>query len=138
MQRLSITIHKDTNRVATIMVKGIIDAYSYTQLEQTFNRLVDERIYKFVVDLAGVDYMSGTGASIFMKVLNLCQENDGNIVLVNPKPVVRDLFDLLGFTNILTVTGDIKSALKLFNHPQGQEHQAPGGDIKDRYYKHSY
>ncbi len=115
MSGLEITTQKQPDGIATILSKGIIDAYSYSELEQAFNRLMEEHIYKFIVDLSGVDYMSSTGAGVFIGMLRLSQEHNGNIVLVNPKPMIRDLFDLLGLTNLFVVTDNMKKALKGFN-----------------------
>lgn len=118
MGGLEIITKKEPNGIATVVAKGIIDAYSYAQLEQTFNRLIEERVYKFIVDLSEIDYMSSTGAGIFIGMLRLTQENNGNIILVNPKPMIKDLFDLLGLTNLITITKDRKSAFSTFNHKE--------------------
>jgi anti-anti-sigma factor len=106
MESLEIITKKGPNDVVTISLKGVIDAYSCGQLEEVFNRLIQERNYKFMVGLSQVDYMATTGAGIFISLLGIVQENNGNIIFVKPKQVVRDLFDLLGLTHVFTITDD--------------------------------
>ena len=115
MTGLEIITNQASDGIVTISPRGLIDAYSYVELEQTFNRLMEKRVYNFIVDLSGVDYMSSTGAGVFIGLLRLTHEYKGNIVLVNPKPMVKDLFDLLGLTNLFIITTDMKSALSNFN-----------------------
>ena len=58
MTELQVITEKDPHDIATLSLKGSIDAYSCEQLEEVVNRLLAENIYKFVVDLSQVDYMS--------------------------------------------------------------------------------
>lgn len=108
-----ISIQKETKDIVIITCHGIIDAYSYHRLEQTFNRLIEERIYKFVVDLSRVSYMSSTGATVFIRVNPAIQKSNGYIVLVNPGRIVKDLFDLLGFNHLFMTAHDMRNALSI-------------------------
>ena len=89
---------------AAISVNGMIDAYSYGQLEQAFNNLINQSIYNFVVDLSNVDYLSSAGAGIFIGTLGIVQENKGSIKLLNLRPKVQETFNLLGLTQFFAVS----------------------------------
>ena len=115
MPKLEITTEKNSNDIVTIAINGLIDAYSYGQLEAVFNQLLKEQIYKFIVDLSRVDYMSSAGAGVFISTLGIAQENGGNIIFVNPQPLVKDLFDLLGLNHLCPITEDITTAVNTFN-----------------------
>lgn len=114
---LGVITGKDANGIVTVSLKGIIDAYTYNQLEEVFNRLVAESNYKFIVDLSQVDYISSAGAGVFISMHALVQENNGNIIFVNPTLPTRNLFELLGLNHIFTITEDLGSALSAFSTP---------------------
>ena len=93
--------------VVVVSLDGFIDGYSCAKLKQTFDRLIKQRIYKFIVDLSQIDYLSSHGVHIFINVFWLTQEKKGNIILVNPKPNVREVFASLGLTQIFTITNEV-------------------------------
>jgi len=113
-EALRINTRKLVNGITGIVIKGILSTYTYDELEQTINNLFREKQYKLVVDMSEVDYIGSAGARVFIRALEVVQENHGNIIIVNPKPAVKDVFDLLGFSHILTITNDPESALKTF------------------------
>jgi len=101
MEELEIAV-QNTNGSAVVSVNGMIDAYSYGQLEQVFNNLINKGVYNFVVDLLNVDYLSSSGAGVFIGALGVAKENNGSIKLLNLRPKVQETFDLLGLTQFFT------------------------------------
>ncbi|MEW6027228.1 MAG: STAS domain-containing protein [Planctomycetota bacterium] len=104
MRELQIKVQNNNDGSAAISLNGMADAYSYGQLEQTFNNLINQRIYNFVVDLSNVDYLSSAGAGIFIGTLGIVQENKGSIKLIDPRPKVRETFNLLGLSQFFNIT----------------------------------
>ncbi len=111
MESLEIITNKEPNGVVTVSLKGVIDGYSYDQLAEVFNRLIQEQNYKFMVDLSQVDYMTSAGAGYFLSILGIVQKDNGDIIFVKPNQVVSELFYLLGFTHIFTITDDMDDSL---------------------------
>jgi len=101
-------------QVAFIEVKGFLDAHTFEALEEEINGLFAEGIYRLIVDLSGVDYISSAGAGVFIGAHTEAQENDGGIVLLNPTPNVMDIFDLLGLTQFFPVAQTREEALGAF------------------------
>ena len=114
MKDLEIKTQADKNGVVTVILDGSIDAYSYSKLEEVFNKLLNQRQYKLVVDLTGVDYLNSAGAGVFIGTLGVTEENNGKIVLVNPQSAVRDVFDLLGLSKIFPIVKDKALAVHEF------------------------
>jgi len=110
IRELQIKTKKDSNGVVVVLLKGMIDSYAYGQLKGFFEDLFEKKTYKFIVDLSQVDYISSSGASVFIGVFGVIQDNDGKMILVNPKPVVSRLFELLGLNHIFTIVKDIPDA----------------------------
>ena len=101
--------------VILLSVKGFLDAHTFEELEKTINDIFEEGHYKLVVDLSGLDYISSAGADVFIGAIGTAQENDVNIILMRPSPNVKEVFDLLGLSQIFTFKDnreDAAAALK--------------------------
>lgn len=96
-----------------ISVRGFLDAHTYEELDRVIGECYDQGVHKLVVDLSRLDYISSAGAGVFIGNIGTAQDNDGNIVLVKPSPNVREIFDLLGLSQIFTFAQDTDSAVKL-------------------------
>jgi len=104
----------DKQGVTVLRVAGFLDAHTYEQLEEAISELFGKNLYKVVVDLAKVEYISSAGAGVFIGALSEAQEHGGNIVLMSPANNVREVFDLLGLTQIFQVVDDQAAALSAF------------------------
>ncbi|MFA5795409.1 MAG: STAS domain-containing protein [Candidatus Brocadiia bacterium] len=113
MSEFSISTQNLPNGIVALNLKGFLDAYTYEQLEQAINNFFDSKIYRLVVDMSGVDYISSAGAGVFIGAIGIAQENRGNIVIIRPTPPVKEVFDLLGLTQIFPVTANMESAIKI-------------------------
>ncbi len=98
-----------------VKVNGFLDAHTFEQMENTINNLFNENSFKIVVDLSGVDYISSAGAGVFIGAIGTAQENKGDIVLMQPTPHVKEVFDLLGLSQIFHFADDADTAVKFFS-----------------------
>ena len=95
-----------------LTVRGFLDAHTFEELERAINDIFEEGTYKLVVDLSGLDYISSAGAGVFIGAIGTAQENDGNIILIKPSPNVKEVFDLLGLSQIFTFKENRDEAVK--------------------------
>jgi len=100
--------------VVIVSLSGYLDAHTFERLEETIAELFGKNHYKIVVDLSEVEYISSAGAGVFIGALSEAHEHKGNIVLMNPTANVREVFDLLGLTQIFQVVDDRGAALAAF------------------------
>lgn len=98
-----------------LTVKGFLDAHTYEELEKVINALFARKMYKLVVDLSGLDYISSAGAGVFIGAVGTAQENEGEIALVKPSPNVKEVFDLLGLSQIFKFSDTREGAAKLLH-----------------------
>jgi anti-anti-sigma factor len=108
-----------------LTLKGTIETTNASGLEETLARIVDERCYRIVVDLAGVTYISSAGWGIFISEIKRIRRNGGDIKLAAMSPEVREVFDLLEFGNILKPYERAPDALRDF--ATKSDSGAPGG-----------
>ena len=82
------------------------------RFEKTVNGVFESGVYKLAVDLSGLDYISSAGAGVFIGAIGTAQENDGNIILMRPSANVKEVFDLLGLSQIFTFKESRDEAVK--------------------------
>lgn len=100
--------------VSILTLRGTIETTNASGLEETLERIVDEKCYRIVVDLGAVTYISSAGWGIFISEIKRIRRNAGDIKLAAMKPEVREVFDLLEFGNILKPFERTSDAIKDF------------------------
>ncbi len=112
MPAFQILKEKLPDSVVILTVRGFLDAHTFEELEKTINDLFENSVYKLAVDLSGLDYISSAGAGVFIGAIGTAQENDGNIILMKPSANVKEVFDLLGLSQIFTFKESREEAVK--------------------------
>ena len=101
--------------VSVITLRGTVETTNAAGLEDTLQRVIDDRCYRIVVDLADVSYVSSAGWGIFISEIKRIRRNGGDIKLAAMRPEVREVFELLEFNSILRPFDDRKLAVKDFD-----------------------
>jgi anti-sigma B factor antagonist len=104
----------DKGPVKVVQCKGYIDTTTSGMLENTMSELLQAKNYRIVIDLGEVDYISSAGWGIFISEIKNIRKNKGDLKLVNMKPEVMEIFELLDFTNILEYYKSLDEAIKKF------------------------
>jgi anti-sigma B factor antagonist len=100
--------------VSVIDVKGYLDAHTAPELENIFNKLLDDRQFKIVVNFNELKYISSAGLGVFMAYVETMRENKGDIKFSNMKENVYNIFDLLGFPILYEFYKEEKEAVYKF------------------------
>lgn len=101
--------------VSVIDVKGYLDAHTAPELENVFNKLLDDKQYKVVVNFDELKYISSAGLGVFMAYVETMRENKGDIKFSNMKDNVYNIFDLLGFPILYEFFKEEKEAVQKYN-----------------------
>lgn len=110
MSDLKIKADSLENGIVLLNAEGYLDAHTFEDLEKTIQGLFDQKLYRIIVDLERLDYISSAGCGVFIGAIGVAQENNGNIVLLKPSASVREVFDLLGLTQIFPFAEDLSLA----------------------------
>ncbi len=114
---LELGIVRGTDDVTILRIDGHLDSVTTTSLEQKINSVIAEGALKIVVDLSRVSYISSGGWGILVGEVKLLREKGGDIVLVGMMPEVYDVYELLGFGDILKALGNLEAARGYFRKP---------------------
>jgi len=98
-----------------IDVKGYLDAHTAPELETVFNKLLDTKQFKVVVNFDDLKYISSAGLGVFMAYVETMRDNMGDIKFSNMKENVYNIFDLLGFPILYEFYKDENEAIKKFD-----------------------
>jgi anti-anti-sigma factor len=102
-----------------LSLKGTIETTNASTLEEAIDRIIEDRCFRIVVDLAGVTYISSAGWGIFISEIKRVRRNAGDIKLAAMTAPVREVFDLLEFNNILRPYPDRGDAVRDFQSATG-------------------
>ena len=106
--------HRDGEGVSVIELKGYLDAHTATDLENAFQRLLNDKKYNIVVNCKDLSYISSAGLGVFMAYIEDVRKNKGDIKLTNMSPKVYNVFDLLGFPILYEIYKEEKEAVTRF------------------------
>ena len=96
------TISKSSNeRALTLAIAGRLDANSAPTLEEELNGSL-EGVADLTFDFQGLDYISSAGLRLLLSAQKRMVKQ-GKMRLVNVCEAVMDVFDMTGFTDILTI-----------------------------------
>jgi anti-anti-sigma factor len=84
-----------------LTLRGTIETTNASGLEETLERIINDKCYRIVVDLGSVTYISSAGWGIFISEIKKIRRNGGDIKLAAMVPEVREVFELLEFNSIL-------------------------------------
>lgn len=106
--------HRDGEGVSVIELKGYLDAHTATDLENAFQRLLNDKKYNIVVNCRDLSYISSAGLGVFMAYIEDVRKNKGDIKLTNMSAKVYNVFDLLGFPILYEIFKEEKEAVTRF------------------------
>lgn len=100
--------------IAYIEAEGFLDAHTFEEMENLIASIFRQNVFKIVVKLEKLDYISSAGAGVFVGAIGRAKENRGDIVFLKPSPNVREVFDLLGLSQIFQYADTREEAIACF------------------------
>ena len=95
-----------------ITVVGRMDAVTTPEFEQTLAGWIDEGEIRFIVDFAGLDYISSAGLRGILTSVKRLKTEGGLMVLTSLYGTVKEVFEISGFTTIIPIYESVEAALQ--------------------------
>jgi anti-anti-sigma factor len=111
--------------ITEIRLSGHLDSASSAGLERRLRELIAAGAVKIIVDLADVSYVSSGGWGIFVGEVRALRERGGDIVLTGMTPEVYDVYELLGFADVLRAFPTVGDARGFLNLPPEERSAQP-------------
>ncbi|MBN1163871.1 MAG: anti-sigma factor antagonist [Candidatus Krumholzibacteriota bacterium] len=139
----SIKIKLDEQAGGAVVLKiiGHLDSSSAGELETVLESIYEYGTRKIIVDLREVSYISSGGWGIFTGRVKILREGEGDVVLAGMSPEVFDIYELLGFEDIIMHFQRVEEAVKFISLPfeerQASLEKASRARAKDKVIEYS-
>lgn len=99
---MEITINRQPNKTY-VTLNGRIDTSNAEQFQQDLAPLMEGDRPDIDIDCSGMTYTSSQGLRAFLLLQKSVMARNGHLVMRNMDPRVKEVFDITGFSNIITV-----------------------------------
>ncbi len=99
---MDVTINKQDQKTF-VTLNGRVDTTNAEQFQQDIASLMEGDNPDIDFDCTGMTYTSSQGLRIFLMLQKSVIARKGKMVMRNMSPMVKEVFDITGFTNIITI-----------------------------------
>lgn len=96
---------------AVVALHGAIDPRSVTVLANALSAATGKGFRTLVLDLGDVKYINSAGLSYLVNLSDAMKSRGGGLLLANPQPKVKIVFDLMGVAAFFKVYKSVGLAL---------------------------
>lgn len=86
-----------------VTLTGRLDTTSAAQFQHDIEPLMTGEAADIDIDCADMEYISSQGLRLFLILQKNVLARKGKLVLRNMRPQVKEVFDITGFSNIITI-----------------------------------
>ncbi len=117
MPGLNVRVRRLSSRTAMIEAEGQLDFATFERLEEAFTELFNEGIYRLILRLHKLSYMSSAGVGVLIGARSTVHEHQGKMVIINDLQAhVREVLDILGVSQIFAFADDLTAAHMVLNN----------------------
>ncbi|MDL2717502.1 MAG: STAS domain-containing protein [Acidobacteriota bacterium] len=97
--------------IVVLELVGRLDTKTSGALEKSVATHLGAGQRRFVLDLAGMEYVSSAGLRIFLMLAKKVSGGTGGLALCGLSPQVKEVFDIAGFTRLFTLAASRAEAV---------------------------
>jgi stage II sporulation protein AA (anti-sigma F factor antagonist) len=106
---MEIKTRKEEN-ATVVSIKGRMDAISSPEFEKELSDLMAEGHKDFIIDFGELDYISSAGLRSILAAAKKVESKEGKLLLCALRDMVKEVFEISGFTAIIPVYESVNSA----------------------------
>jgi stage II sporulation protein AA (anti-sigma F factor antagonist) len=103
------------DRTADVLILGLsgkLDATTAKTFEDKILAEIEAGDRRLMIDLSRLDYVSSAGLRVFLVAAKRMRSKDGKIALCSLQDHVQQVFDLSGFSSILSIYASREDGIK--------------------------
>ena len=101
---------KEIDDISVISISGRVDPITSKDLELVLNQVIDMNS-RIIVNLADTEYISSSGLRVLLAGLKTLKQKNGEMRLTSLQPVVRDIFEISGFSRLFSIQRNLEDAV---------------------------
>jgi anti-anti-sigma factor len=102
---------KKEGEILIVSVNGRLDAISSPDFDKEISQLMDAGELTLVFDMNELQYISSAGLRSFLMIAKKIRATSGKIALAALQDIVKQVFDVSGFNQILPIFDSVDKAL---------------------------
>lgn len=99
---MNVTINQDGNKYQVIL-EGRIDTTNAAQFQEALTPLMSVENADITLDCTAMEYTSSQGLRTFLMLQKGVTAHNSKMVMTNMQPQVKEIFDITGFSNIISI-----------------------------------
>jgi len=99
---MNVTINEEGGK-ASVKLEGRLDTTNAEQFMKDITPLMNGTHTEIDVDCTDMEYTSSQGLRMFLMLQKTVSSRNAKLVLRNMKPHVKEVFDITGFSHIITI-----------------------------------
>ncbi len=108
---MEIQVRKEGNGIV-VSVKGRMDAVTAPEFEKNLSDWISQGENAFLVNLAGLEYISSAGLRSILATAKKLKEKQGKVLFTGLQGPVEEVFKISGFYSIFKIYASEEAALK--------------------------
>jgi len=120
---LKIRLNKidDAPKCLLLNLTGYIDTYNSNFFQKCVQKVIDHGYNRLIFQCGSLNYVSSTGIGSFTTFLKVVKAQGGDLVLMDIRPKVYEVFQLLGFSQFFNIMDSLDEIIKYFKIDKTQE-----------------
>ena len=98
--------------VVVLHLSGQVRELGADILREELDKLLEAKHYKLIFDLGDVSFISSTGLGQMMRVFRATSGNDGYVRVVNPQPLVEEVFRFTKLHTLIGIYPNLEAAIQ--------------------------
>ncbi len=107
---MEITKNQKEN-VLILYIEGRIDTINYKDVETAIDAAIEPGNSKLILDCEKLNYISSSGLRVFLTLQKKMMGQQTELILCKMQPVIKEIFDISGFSNIFNIKATEEEAL---------------------------
>lgn len=98
--------------ILTMVVDRKFDTVTAPAVEKAMLAAINDGARKMICNFEKCEYISSMALRVVLNVAKIIQKSDGQLILCNLSTYIMEIFELAGFTRILTIVDKHPTALE--------------------------
>ena len=100
---MDVTINREENKF-NVVLNGRLDTTNVEQFQKDIAVLMESGKSDIVFDCTGMEYTSSQGLRMFLMMQKYVNQQGGSMKMINMRPQVKEVFDITGFSSIISIS----------------------------------
>ncbi|HPZ08900.1 MAG TPA: STAS domain-containing protein [Candidatus Eremiobacteraeota bacterium] len=98
--------------IVFLELKGRFDATTSTEFENKIKGIIKTNEKKMAIDFTSLDYINSSGLRVILMAAKELKKVEGKLVLFAMKDHIKEIFDMTGFTSIISIVKTEEDVVK--------------------------